>query len=461
MVKKMKQSKNKGIVFNLSKNNTKIKINSLGDIELKYVSYGDTTEIAKLLPKKISDKNFASKILFRQLLRPKIYLSDFEKITDKDLKKLAKAFVKKENYIFKHFQDTGDFFKDFRRAIQTQYDKYIENLRKTFEPILESTQKIFQTFEKNYSSIFKQALDANSYIQNTMRKFTSVAQRFQKTQLQIAESIKPIIEQCNTNARILTESIKPQIEIWQKWSEQNKSIFENFKHLALDNKKKEFLLQNGWVFSPYLSNKTIKDELNSDDIFKKKNSEINTIYENFFSENNYSELESMINSWKKKSHFKDRINIFKDCLIILQTFRPKKHNKGINPARTILPLLIAQIDGITSEYAKDKGLSLNGTQWIDSSGNTVKKFDSIWNQPCGDSSEIFTIRMLEDYLFSQAFPYGQSNPIQKKENPQKVKYRPFIQFSRHKIMHGEDLQFGTIDNAVRVLLLLDFLANLK
>jgi len=69
--------------------------------------------------------------------------------------------------------------------------------------------------------------------------------------------------------------------------------------------------------------------------------------------------------------------------------------------------------------------------------------------------------MLEDYLFSQAFPYGQSNPVKKNEIPQKVKYRPFFQFSRHKIMHGEDLQFGTIDNVIRAFLLLDFLANLK
>lgn len=460
-MKKSEQSKNNSLIFSMSKNNTHVKLNSLGNVELKYVSYGDTEEIAKLLPQKISDKDFALKVLFRQLVKPEIDFSKFEKIPERDLEKLTKAFIIKENYTFKHFQDTDDFFKDFRQALQTHYDKHIEELRKTFEPILESTKKTLQSFEKNYSSIFKQAVEASSYIQDTMQRFNTIAQQFQKAQLQIAESIKPIIEQYSTTARIIEESIKPQIEIWQKWAKQHKSVFENFKNLALDQNKKEFLLQNGWVFSPYLSNKTIADELNSDDIFKKKNSEINLIYENFFSDNNYSELGSMINSWKKKSHFKDRINIFKDCLIILQTFRTKKHNKDINPARTILPLLIAQVDGIASEYAKGKGLSLNGTQWIDSSGNTVKKFDSIWNQPCGDSSEIFTIRMLEDYLFSQAFPYGQSNPVQKKENPQKVKYRPFFQFSRHKIMHGEDLQFGTIDNVIRVFLLLDFLANLK
>ena len=287
-MKKSKQSKNKGVVLNLSKNNTKIKINSLGNVEFKYVSYGDTREIAKLLSQKITDKNFVLKVLFRQLVKPQIKFSRFEKISDTDLQKTAKAFVKKENYTFKYFQDTGDFFKDFRKALQTHYDKHIEGLRKTFEPIVESTQKTLIAFQKNYGSVIQQAIDKSSYVQDTMCQFTSVAEQFQKTQLQHVKAMKPIIEQYNTTARILEESIKPQIEIWQKWAEQNKSVFENFKYLVIDQKKKEFLLQNGWVFSPYLHGKTIKDKLNSDDIFDKKNSEINTIYENFFNENNYS-----------------------------------------------------------------------------------------------------------------------------------------------------------------------------
>jgi len=99
----------------------------------------------------------------------------------------------------------------------------------------------------------------------------------------------------------VSELLRPQIIFFQKWVEQHKSVFENFRNLGLDRNKKEFLFQNGWVLSPYLSGKKIKGELNSDSILKKKNSEINTIYENFFSENNYSELESMIKSWKKKA----------------------------------------------------------------------------------------------------------------------------------------------------------------
>ncbi|MDP2672403.1 MAG: hypothetical protein Q8O84_01165 [Nanoarchaeota archaeon] len=78
-MKKSQQLKNKGIMLNLSKNNTSIKLNSLGGVEIKYVSYGDTEEIAKLLSQKISDKDFVLKVLFRQLVKPEIDFSKFKK----------------------------------------------------------------------------------------------------------------------------------------------------------------------------------------------------------------------------------------------------------------------------------------------------------------------------------------------------------------------------------------------
>jgi len=37
---------------------------------------------------------------------------------------------------------------------------------------------------------------------------------------------------------------------------------------------------------------------------------------------------------------------------------------------------------------------------------------------------------------------------------------PFT-FSRHKIMHGEYLRYGRIDNTIRAFLILDFLATLS
>ena len=132
-------------------------------------------------------------------------------------------------------------------------------MRKTFEPIAKSTQDTLKAFEKNYGSIVQQTLDASSYIKDTMYQFSTVAEQFRKTQLQLAESIKPIIEQYNATARILAESIKPQIEIWQKWTEQNQSVFQNIgkqwanfqkKYKITEQKAVGVLQKYKWFISP-------------------------------------------------------------------------------------------------------------------------------------------------------------------------------------------------------------------
>jgi hypothetical protein len=307
----------------------------------------------------------------------------------------------------------------------------------------EERQKIIEAVSKAYSPAFKAIND--------------LAQK-QK------EIMRPVVEQLNTiKPRIndLVRLVPPQVDLLHKWAEENKKTFEVFGNLAISFKRNDFLLDNGWIICPYLTGKNIEKVLRSNGIFKKNNSEINAIYEDFFCGNDYSELEQMINGWRSNKYFKKRINIFTDCLFLLKNFRRNRKNVEINPSRLIMPDLISQIDGITTEFAKDKGLKIDKMEWKDPTGNKAHKFDCIWEEPCYDNADVSTITMLESYLFSKAYPYGQINPTRNKEQPKKVKLRPFFQFSRHKIMHGEDLRFGTIDNVLRTYILLDFLAHLK
>jgi len=48
-MKKSRQFEKKGVVMDMSKNNTKTKINSLGEVELKWISLGDLKKYVKLL----------------------------------------------------------------------------------------------------------------------------------------------------------------------------------------------------------------------------------------------------------------------------------------------------------------------------------------------------------------------------------------------------------------------------
>lgn len=435
----------KKVVLDLNKSNTKLYLKPLGTVELKYISYGDTRDFLKILQKPLSDRNFVIEILYHQFIKPEIKFDKFKKLPDKEIEKLGKAFVKKEDYTFKHFQDTGDFFKDFRQAVKTQNKKHIEELRKTFEPILKSTQETLAAFHKDYAPVIQQALDTSSYIQNIISQFASVAQQFQKTRLQMAESIKPIIEQYNTTARILAESIKPQIEIWQKWAEQNKSVFENIrknwsefqKRYKIAEKKAVGVLQKyKWFISPSMPIDFIFKVVQLGQKKGRQDKAINKLFIDYFSQNDWQNLEAITKNWKKKPLFKKRIKIIQDCIKTL-----KNADRKTNTVNVVLPTLIAQIDGFLTDYLDSKGISANSYK--------QKKIQFRRNSSRALTSNLDDLA--SDIFLNILFQHSQ------KGRPLKTPFN----FNRHKIIHGENIKYGRKDYLIRAFLVLDFLAHLK
>lgn len=261
-------------------------------------------------------------------------------------------------------------------------------------------------------------------------------------------------EEMNKNFKLMAEPMEKVLKIFSAIQLEHEKFFRKI----IDTKKKEFLLQNGWMLSPYLFGKDIQKQLNDTSILKKKNREINAIYKNFFCNNDYQELETMACGWRRNKYFKPRQKIFLDCVEILKV---SKTRKTINPSTIILPVLIAQIDGITFEYAKSKGLRMNKLRPEDKSGEKIDNFKWIWELPCRDIPNMNALIMLQEFLFSRAFPSGQKDPKNNSEIPKKVKLSPFFKFSRHKIMHGEDYRYKNINDILRVFLILDFLSCLK
>lgn len=456
-MKKSQQPKNKGVILNLRKNNTRTKINSLGEVELKYISYGDTRDIAKFLAQKITDRDFILKILFHQLIKPKIEFDKFQKLTDKELEKIGRAFVNKEDYIFEYFQDTGDFFKDFRQAVQTQNEKQIEDLRKMFEPIIKSTQEILTSFYKNYASVIQPALDARSYIQDTIRQFSSVADQFRKTQLQIIDSVKPIIDQYNATARILADSLKPQIGVWQQWAEQNKSVFKNIgkqwsefrkKYKIAEKKAVEVLQKYKWFISPSMTTDFIFKVVQLGQKKGRQDKAINKLFVDYFSQNNWQNLESITNNWEKNSIFKKRMKIIRNSVNTL-----KSSDKKTNVVNVVLPTLIAQIDGFVTDYMISKGVQWDSKNkyWIDNNKKTNKGWKTLYLDKSRPQMTLPLDDLANDTFLNILFQGAQ------KGKPLKTPFN----FNRHKIMHGENVNYGRKDYLIRSFLLIDFLVNLK
>jgi hypothetical protein len=126
---------------NLGYKNVNIIIQSLGDVEMKYVSGGDVQEYHTLSSEE-NDKTFTLKILHHQIIKPKISFEDFtNKVTDSDVEKLIKAYVEMDSSFFKDAIPMNDFVNEFAIGIRKYLAEDIARAEKMLKPFKDSADK--------------------------------------------------------------------------------------------------------------------------------------------------------------------------------------------------------------------------------------------------------------------------------------------------------------------------------
>jgi hypothetical protein len=171
-----------------------------------------------------------------------------------------------------------------------------------------------------------------------------------------------------------------------------------------------------------------------------------------FSEEDFANLALMIEDWRAIPIFEERMTFFRDALGSL------RHAAGnYNPANLMIPMLIAQIDGIQTEFMLRSGLlpaNKIALKWRDKAGNIYKKdkgkqlffAKETKAQPMFLSAELKSLA--SDYVFDELF--AEAYPLEDAPSD----------FNRHKIQHGQALDYGTMANVIRAFLILDILAHL-
>jgi len=452
------QSRSSSMALALDKNNTRTQLESLGAVELRYISLNDSIEFARLLQEESVDRDFVSQILYRQLIKPEITFADFQKLSDKDIEELARAFVKNEGYTFQYFQETGDFFKDFKRALAVGREKHAEELVKTLQPIIKPAQEALSAFNKNYAPLIQQTIAGASYIRESLQQIASIANQIGDTQRRIIESMKPAIEQYLSLVKTITESLRPQIDIWQRWVEQNKGIFDKFsgywaefqrQYNVAEQKAVEVLQKYKWFITPSFPIPFIFKVMELDETKGRHDKAINSLFIEYFEANSWQNLEIMASGWKKNPLFKKRYKILMDCIEAVKM----ASKKGINEANVVLPTLITQIDGVLTDY-----LNLKGLQWdsdyddrVDTRTGKVRKIGRKTQFKNAKPKVLITPLddLANDIFLNILFQTSQ------KGKPLKTPFN----FNRHKIIHGESVRYGRKDYLIRAFMVLDLLAH--
>ena len=434
-----------------------IQLESRGEVEIKYISLEDMVYIERLIEDDISDKDFLLKTLFHQFVEPKISFKDIKKLPDKILEQLAIAFVQNEIDTFEYYKDTGDFIKDFKQALVIGMQKNSDEFRKSIEPILKSAQNSLRTFNNDYASIIQQSLIGSSYIQESIKELSIAIKPITDSQNMIAAALKPFLEQYDSTARIITESLKPQIDIWQKWTEQYKDIFDGYteywdnfqkKYSVAETKAVVILQKYKWFITPSMPFTFVFNVLTIDKQKGRKDKEINKLFIKYFEENNWRNLGNMVSSWKNNPIFIERHKILIDCFNTVRVCSKHKIN-GVN---VVLPTLITQIDGLISDYLISKDISWDCDYNDRTNPKTKKVSRGRISQIEKNKPVILTTQL--DELAKDIF----LNILFQKSQKGKPLATPF-NFNRHKIIHGNIKRYGRKDYLIRAFMVLDLLAH--
>jgi hypothetical protein len=368
---------------------------------------------------------------------------------------LANAFKKEEDYLFKYYQDTGDPFKDFRQAIVTEQKRQAEDLRKALEPLLK-TQQTFSAFNTSYGSVIQQTLAGSSFLHESLKSIEALTAHTRDIQ-RLGESLTPIVEQYQSMARLLTESLRPQIELWQRWTEQHAAIFKDFSQYWIkfndqydvaETKAVAVLKKYKWFITPSFPMSFVSEVVKLDQRKGRQDKAVNELFISFFEANNWRNLEHLVRGWKNDVLLKKRYKILMDCV----GFSKSSQKSKINKANIILPTLITQIDGVLTDYLNSKGIQW-GVDYDDLIDKKTGKVRRIRRKTQFKKSKAQALTTQLDDLANDIF----LNILFQRSQRGKPLATPFT-FNRHKIIHGESVKYGRTDYVVRAFMVLDLLS---
>jgi hypothetical protein len=257
--------------------------------------------------------------------------------------------------------------------------------------------------------------------------------------------------------------------VFDNWAKTNVQLFDIInKRISfvdrIDSRILPVLKNYNWFITVSLDDAFI---LNLSRIIEKPPSKLSKAirqeYINYFSKNNYHKLASMIGSWEQNPLFKPRMKIFRDSYNLL-----KHSNNSYNPSNLLIPTLIPQIDGILTDYLIQNQFNVvkegRGLVWKDKLSNNICKvsnrnkiyekiFDPDFSEYSltNDSMSKVALEIGNDFILNTLFQTAYTK--------QKLK-KPFG-LNRHKIMHGEYVNYGRNDHLIRSYLILDFLYGLE
>ncbi len=431
-----------------------VKTKSLGEVKLRHISSADIGRFSAFWDDDISDKQFVARVVHNQLLEPELSVTAIGRLPVDDLIMLAQSLRNHDQALFQLFDDSGVFFKEFRNALVTGQKQFNDLLQKAIPNQLSFSTQSIRDFKKSFSNL----IGETSAITSIETQLSRLSHPLEKNR-QISEAFRANLERISSVTNTLNTAIRSNIEDLQKWTSRNHSKVEILskkwsdfhKHYDITESKAVEILRNyKWFVSPCMPITFISDAVKLGKKNGRQDKVMNALFIGFFENEDWHNLENMVNNWQSSIALGRRWKILRDCVLSVKA----STKYGANPANAVLPTLITQIDGGISDFLTSKGLTwqVEYDDYIDKHGTVKKvgrKSQLVSSKAAAASTRLNDLAL--DIMLNVLFQRSQRG---------KSLNTPF-NFNRHKIIHGEIVSFGRRDYLVRAFMVLDLLAHFR
>jgi len=387
----------------------------LGEVNLRFFTVADFKNVIDLF-RLTDDYLFCCRVIKQQIVNPKVSLAEIRKWNRQTLIEVAREFARRETTISPYFHNTDDqnFFADFKHACQSYHKEWTTRITRMLIPpeviknLTEFSNRISTAIKAHYEPIRLAAESFKNY--------------FIDIQPAIESTVKAIKHFTKQYAQIFTTLVKVWVEFEKRYKiskEEAVQILKTYK----------------WCISGSFPTTFIFSVVSVGKEPGNHRKEINQLFIEYFSRNNFRNLKMMVESWKNNPLFSPRIKIIRDALAIFMHSVDSRRNYST----VVIPPLLAQIDGIFHKILEKNNINIKKLSYE----QKKNKFSKIGRKIIDEELQ----KLIEDIFLNVLFERAEYGDM------------TGYSFNRHKILHGEYLRYGRKDNVLRAFLILDFLSH--
>ena len=412
---------------------------SIESLKTRLCFYFHSVFISRMVLDELSNGKEADRLFVLNLIyyvsSGEVEYDDFVKIAEEDLEKICKALLKKDKCLAEEFSDTGNLYKDFRRAIIDIAS--LENNEDLVQGLVVAQSEVLRFIEvANIPQVAKQI--ENDRVLTLIKESAngSKLQEILKIEINLPDVTREeakLYKGIGASLSDFNENIKEALPVWGtvcKQSAKTREHYTKVKPNAL-----QILKKNKWPISPNVTACIFRRISQLENSNREQEKVVDDIFIERFERNDWRLLGQWLTKWRKIPRLENRLPALQNCINAL---------KSNNVDEELVSRLIDQVEGLICDYLESQYILHKGNF-----GGNEDKLNALKNNLNVKNSALIFKDVAPTILFDVLF-----SPYTKKD------WVGIYDYKKLKLLPGKDLNYGKKKSLVKAFILIDFVASL-